>query len=278
MVQHNILIIGIYHAYLYYGYFYVTDGHHKLIRWNLVTHAGIDGYSRLIVFMHCSNNNKASTVYNQFLEASRLYGLPSRVRTDQGRENTLIARHMNRGEGRGSIITGSSVHNQRIERLWRDMFQSVIVTFYRLFYHMEHHGLLNPHSDLHLLALHYVFLPRINRSLNSFKSSWNHHPIRTEHNNTPTQLFTSGALRLRNMGMVALDFFDVIGDRYGMDDSTMVIDNSDDDEVVIPENSIQLTRRQLDYLQARVDPLTNSDNYGIELYESTIDILQQILS
>ena len=65
----------------------ITDGHHKLVRWNLITHAGIDGYSRMIVFLHCSNNNKASTVYDHFLNAARQYGLPSRVRTDQGREN-----------------------------------------------------------------------------------------------------------------------------------------------------------------------------------------------
>ena len=30
------------------------DGHHKLIRWKLVTHGGIDGYSRLIVYLKCS--------------------------------------------------------------------------------------------------------------------------------------------------------------------------------------------------------------------------------
>ncbi len=29
--------------------FYIPDGHHKLVRWRLVTHAGIDGYSRMIV-------------------------------------------------------------------------------------------------------------------------------------------------------------------------------------------------------------------------------------
>ena len=36
-----------------------TDGHHKSIRWKTVTHAGIDGFSRMIVYMKCSNNNKS---------------------------------------------------------------------------------------------------------------------------------------------------------------------------------------------------------------------------
>jgi hypothetical protein len=33
------------------------DGNHKLIRWRLVVHGGVDGYSRLPVYLHCSNNN-----------------------------------------------------------------------------------------------------------------------------------------------------------------------------------------------------------------------------
>ena len=59
-----------------------------------MTHAGIDGFSCLIVFMHCSDNNRSSTVYECFLEATRKYGVPFRVRTDQGRENVMVARHM----------------------------------------------------------------------------------------------------------------------------------------------------------------------------------------
>ena len=59
-----------------------------------MTHAGVDSFSRLIVFMHCSDNNRSSTVYKYFLEAMRKYGLPSRVRTDQGRENIMVAQHM----------------------------------------------------------------------------------------------------------------------------------------------------------------------------------------
>lgn len=65
--------------------------HHKLIHWRLVTHCGIDGYSRMIVYLKCSSNNLSATVYDLFLEAAqRYYGLPSRVWSDQGVENRLV--------------------------------------------------------------------------------------------------------------------------------------------------------------------------------------------
>lgn len=96
-----------------------ADGNHKLIRWTIVTHGGIDGYSMMIVFLKCSNNNRAETVYDHFLSAIVKFGVPSRVRSDFGGKNYLVARHMilHRGQARGGMLTGSSTHNQRIERL-----------------------------------------------------------------------------------------------------------------------------------------------------------------
>ena len=91
------------------------DGHHKLIRWRIIVHGGIDGFSRLPVYLRASNNNKSETVLKCFLSAVSAYGLPSRVRCDKGRENILVSQHMlnhpERGPGRGSCITGRSVHN-----------------------------------------------------------------------------------------------------------------------------------------------------------------------
>ncbi|XP_062505009.1 uncharacterized protein LOC134181759 [Corticium candelabrum] len=48
------------------------DSHHSLIRWRLVVHGGIDGYSRMVVYLTCSDNNRADTVLEAFNEATRL--------------------------------------------------------------------------------------------------------------------------------------------------------------------------------------------------------------
>ena len=125
----------------------------------------MDTQSRLPVFLSDSTNNAADTVLQCFLHDLQQYGLPSRVRCDCGGENVMVSQfmltHPQRGPGRGSCITGRSVHNQRIERFWRDLFMGSIFLFYGLFYIMEDMGILDPTSNTDLLSLHYIFLPRL---------------------------------------------------------------------------------------------------------------------
>ena len=115
------------------------DTNHKLVRWSFVITGAIDGYSRLPVILKCTGNNKAAAILKCFLEAVEFYGLPSRIRTYKGLENISIVDYMvsRRGVNRGSVITGKSTHNQRIERLCRDACQGVLALYYQLFYFME---------------------------------------------------------------------------------------------------------------------------------------------
>lgn len=174
------------------------DGYHRLIRWRIVIHGGIDGYSRLPVYLSASTNNRASTVLDCFLGAVQQYGLPSRVRCDRGGENVGVSEfmlnHPERGPGRRSCITGRSVHNQRIERLWRDVYLGCISLFYELFYQLEDEGLLDSSSNTDLFALHYVFIPRISHQLDVFTASYSHHPLRSaqSRNRSPLQMWLSG--------------------------------------------------------------------------------------
>ena len=59
--------------------------------------------------------------------------------------------------GHGSFICGSSVHNQRIERLWRDLFQSCLVSFYDLFYDMEDNLLLDVDNPTYVLFIMHFY-------------------------------------------------------------------------------------------------------------------------
>lgn len=157
------------------------DGNHKLVNWRFVIYGCTDGYSRAIVHLKCATNNLASTVLQYFIKGTHDFGLPLRVRGDHGVENVDVARFMveNKGDNRGSFIAGRSVHNVRIERLWREMNRAVIAFYKDIFNFLEVSCLLDSNSELDLFALQLIYLPRINASLKQFIEQWNFHGIRT---------------------------------------------------------------------------------------------------
>ncbi len=174
------------------------------------------------------------------------------------------------------MLVGSSVHNQRIERFWRDLFRCVIGIYYRLFPFLEQINLLDPLNEYHLFALHYVYLPRINHSLDEFREGWNNHSVRTEHSSTPLQLYSAGMLRLRysRSGLTAMDFFDSIDWDYGIEEEGLM---GSDGQVQVPELHIHLSEAEQTQLQSMVNPRQDSENYGIELYEQTLEFLRHIV-
>lgn len=254
------------------------DGLHCLIRWRIVLHGGIDGYSRRIVYLRASDNNMADTVEVLFRDAVNICGWPSRVRCDKGGENINVARAMLnvRGTGQRRVLVGNSVHNQRIERLWRDVFRCVCHYFYSRFYAMEEMGILNPIRDADLFALHYVFIPRINNCIIQFVDAWNHHPLRTEHGLSPLQLWQRGMICASpQWQQEILHGFSVPHD-YGIEDSGVCFSTTFEQlSLDVPRVDIQFTPTQLIQLQNLFSPLVPSDNGGVDIY---VNVRQHIFN
>lgn len=194
-------------------------------------------------------NNRADTVVQRFREAVHKYNLPSRVRSDHGLENIDVARLMlvSRGLNRGSIITGASVHNQRIERLWRDVNRVIVSRFLNIFLYLEHVQWLDPDDEIHLMALHATYIPIINQAIEQFVNEWNNHPISTESNYSPRQLWALGILEARNSTSCAVQ--DILSghtdiDSFGIDEEESYATEEEDRSIVVPSCPYELTQEQ----------------------------------
>ena len=223
------------------------------------------------MYLSCATNNSAAIVLALFLAAVQSYGWPSRVRSDKGSENLEVGRAMlqHRGLNRGSIIVGLSVHNQRIKRLWRDVFIGVGHFFYTLFYQIEENGILESTSIINLFCLHYMFLPRMNHQLNLLVEAWNNHPVRTEGHWTPEQIWVNGMISEDNDRNTAVrDIFDdnsQPAELYGEDPAGPTSTEFDLGNVEVPDTNLPLHNTELSDIM-HIQPLSASNNYGVDLY------------
>lgn len=209
-------------------------------------HGAVDGYSRCITFLRCCTDNRASTALHLFQGAVDVFVLPQQVRGDAGSENIDVARFMieNRGTNRGSFMVGRSVHNQRIERLWAEVNRVVSGYYKDLFLFMENVGLLDSTDPLHITALHHVYQPRINRSVDEFVRQWNNHSLRTMESRSPLQLWTIGMLQLPQ------------------------------DQRPLNHVPVQPPYDHQWNVELRpIDPFTDDGNHGIELFVRACDLL-----
>ena len=225
---------------------------------------------RLVTFLKASDNNLASTVLQLFDNATSTYGIPLRVRTDHGGENVKMWERMyeHRGAAQRPVIVGSSVHNERIERFNRDINKSCERLYKPLFYDLENQNLLDPENDTDIFCLHYVFMPRINQTIEEFRQAHNHHSISTEGNRSPVQLFYSNQhLISRYQGRSSNDPYNGC--------SPDILLQRIRPYVAVPTTNCPLSPQQLNELTTTVNPLSGD---GVSTYQEVVNFVGQCLA
>lgn len=242
----------------------------------MVFHGCVDGFSRTIVYLACLDNNRASSVLYLFRSGTQNFGIPSRVRCDHGMENTGVARFMlyRRGLNRHSVITGRSVHNQRIERLWAELNRVVSFHYVNLFNFMEEHGVLDSLNELHLFCLHFIYLPRIQRAVREFRDQWNNHGLSTERGLTPLQLWQRGIVNNAGSHNPSLNGICDVDSELIIDDSMPVAQLQTNNNVVVPSVISNINDTTMAYLHQTFDPFADDENHGIDLFSSLVSFLE----
>ncbi len=143
--------------------------------------------------------------------------------------------------------------------------------------------ILDTTNDKDMFALHYVFLPRIQKLLDEWVEAWNNHPMRTERNMSPNQIRIEGYLKnFKSSNPAVLDVFDrcqtEVSDDYGQDpqeEPTEIATMTQFDGLEVPEvctDDHDLYRNALQH----INPLRDDENYGIEVYRECAMILKKL--
>ena len=269
IARHRSLISRRAYSVPYPNYIWHIDSHLKLIKWRYVIHGAIDGFSRTIVYLNCADNNRSSTPLDFFRSAVTQYGLPNLIRSDCGGENVAIWRYMiaSHNLDYSSVLTGSSVHNERIERLWCDVRRCVVSVYADVFRKLEAEHRLDTLNEVDVYCLHFVFLPRINKCLSEFMESWNHHALSTEGNMSPFQLLYEG------LNHLALNNQDSTSSNA---DTEVDVSSLVHDHVIVPRiNFVPCSVLQQE-LQG-ISPLQSCNDRGVTLYTTAVHIAGQHL-
>ena len=168
---------------------------------------------------------------------------------------------------RGSITTGRSTHNQRIERLWRDVYEGVLSLHYQLFYFMEDNEILDPLSDVHIAALHRVFLPKINSKLEVWRKAWPNHRMRTTRS-SPIRMWVAGQLQ----NPIGLDLIKITLTIMALRVLQKPVLKRLRPILNAPSFILQPACQQL--LNSNIPPTCYSANYGIDECLQALDIIK----
>lgn len=126
-------------------------------------------------------------------------------------------------------------------------------SFIEVFNTLEAEEMLDSLNEVDIFCLHFVFLPRINKHLADFQGSWNAHPLSTEGNMSPLQLFVEGLAQAESPPSQDLS-------------SSSNLPSEEPDTVQVPSNKFVPCDELYTELQQSVDPLAQCNDFGKEFY------------
>ena len=163
------------------------------------------------------------------------------------------------------VLTASSVHNERIERLWRDVHRCIGSCYAETSRALEGESVLDPLNEVDLYCLHFIFKPCINKSLHDFQESWNNHSLSSEGNMTPYQLLFEG-----------LNYM-VLNDDLGSTHADVDVSELTRDHVYLPTMTFIPCSSLMQNLTG-INPLQSSSDNGKTMYLQAIQMAGQHLS
>ena len=137
---------------------------------------------------------------------------------------------------------------------------------------MENHRILDVDNDIHMFALHALFLPRIEKDLRLWQVAHNSHNIRTERNKThPRQLWHESFLTNSQSDYSSIRNVLHSDDATRADQIRLFRDQPefpepDDISIVITRIPSPLTDEQLRNLHENIDVNQSSESFGIDIH------------
>lgn len=185
-------------------------------------------------------------------------------------------------------MRGRSTHNQHIERLWCDIWRGVTNIYHNLFNFLESEHIVVPDNEMHIWALYYVYLPRINRDLDAFTLQWNNQGLWTERHQSPLQIFVCGCLEQQGRATTAMQelfgaaaapapMAEVAGGtpaaERGGPGRALLVDWPE--RVTVPQTQFTLNPADMEQLVAQYDPLCGPrTQLGINLIRDVVSFLE----
>ena len=85
-------------------------------------------------------------------------------------------------------------------------------------------------------------------------------------------------LLLRISGLTALDLFEDVDSAYGIDYDAPIPSQDDENGIEVPECAYNISDAYLTSLNLVTDSLQQSNEYGIDIYENTVQFLNNLQS